>query len=297
MSITCRKYIDKNDYKRICDFFEKTYLSYGTRFDDNITLFEFQCALLSGMGENVKEIDEVLSNVFLWFDDEELVGILENDSFCIAAEYRFIFDDIIKAGEGLNPDTDSDIEWSIYEGDVDFEEALIKRSYYKTNEYWVRRDMDLSAINNAPALPYGFSIESIPDLKEHDRVYMSYKLCYGILFNKNIIENFYKTSTYRKELDLAAVDPDNTVVALCSGRYDEKNKLVTIEAVSCYHEYRRKGISKALLMNELYAARKLGADKASILTAMPEKFPAPNKLYESAGFKLVGNLFVWKKNK
>jgi len=111
-----------------------------------------------------------------------------------------------------------------------------------------------------------------------------------------MIESFYKTSTYRKELDLVVVGPKKNIVALCSGRYDEKNKLATIEAVSCYHEYRRKGISKALQVSMLNAAKKLGAEKATVFTAMPEKYPAPNRLYESVGFELVGNLFVWRKN-
>ena len=61
--------------------------------------------------------------------------------------------------------------------------------------------------------------------------------------------------------------------------------------------YRRKGLSKALLLNVLHVAKDLGAEKATIFTAMPEKFPAPNKLYESVGFSLVGNIYVWKKSK
>jgi hypothetical protein len=39
----------------------------------------------------------------------------------------------------------------------------------------------------------------------------------------------------------------------------------------------------------------LGARKATVYTSMPEKHPAPNKLYESAGFVLVGKRYVWKK--
>lgn len=46
-----------------------------------------------------------------------------------------------------------------------------------------------------------------------------------------------------------------------------------------------------------YEAKKLGAKKATVLTAMPEKYPAPNRLYESVGFKVVGNSYVWKKIK
>ena len=101
MEITCRKYKDRSDYKRICEFLKETYLSYGTRFYDNITLFEFQCALSSGQQDGLKEVDEVLNETFLWFDGDKLIGKLTEDSFCIRGEYRQIFNDIVEMREKL----------------------------------------------------------------------------------------------------------------------------------------------------------------------------------------------------
>ncbi|MCB2290881.1 GNAT family N-acetyltransferase [Clostridium sp. CS001] len=297
MAITYQKYKDIDDYKRICTFLEKNYESYGTRFDHNLSLFQFQCALSCGLEESVKSIDEALEKVFLWFDDDKLIGILEDGAFCIAVDYRFIFDEIVKIAEEFYSDVDNNVECSVYDKDTDYENVLLNRGYNKSEEYWVRRDFDFNNTVSRIDLPEGFYIELVPNLKEHDEVYRDYKLCYGILFNKNIFQNFYKTSTYKKELDLVVIGPDRNVVALCSGRYDEKNKLVTIEAVSCYHDYRGRGISKALLLHELNIAKDLGADKVTVYTAMPEKYPAPNKLYESVGFKVVGNIYVWKKHK
>ena len=110
-----------------------------------------------------------------------------------------------------------------------------------------------------------------------------------------MLKNFYETSTYRKELDLVIMSPDNKVAALCSGRYDEKNRMASIEAVSCYPEYRKKGIGKAMILYALNEAKKLGAERTTVFTAMPEEYPVPNRLYESVGFKVVGNLYIWKK--
>ena len=297
MRITCRKYRDINDYKLIRTFLENTYESYGTRFDNNLTLFEFQCALSCGLKEPAISIDKALDKVFLWFYGEELVGMLQDDSFCIAIGYRFIFDEIVNVAEKFYSEEDNNFEMSVYENDIDYENVLLNRGYCKTEEYWVRRDLDFNDTLEAAAFPHGFYVESVWNLKELEEVYKAYKLCYGVLFNNNIFEHFYKTSTYRKELDLVVVDQNNHILALCSGRYDEKNKLVTIEAVSCFHEYRRKGISKALLLYALKISKDLGADKATVYTAMPEKYPAPNRLYESVGFKLIGNIYVWEKIK
>lgn len=296
MTITYRRYKDISDYEKICTFLEKSYETYGTRFDNNLSLFEFQCALSCGLEEPNKTIGESLEKVFLWFDVDKLVGILEEGAFCIATNYRFIYDEVVKVGEKFYSDAENKIEWEIYDNDTDYENVLLENGYYKSDEYWVRRDFNLKNSVNSLELPEGFYIESVPNLKELDEVYRAYKLCYGILFNKSILHNFYETLTYRKELDLVVLGPDNNVVALSSGRYDEKNKLVTIEAVSCYHDYRGKGISKTLLLHELNVAKELGAEKATVYTAMPEKYPAPNKLYESVGFNLVGKRYVWKKN-
>jgi N-acetylglutamate synthase-like GNAT family acetyltransferase len=294
MAVTHRKYKDLDDYKKICEFLGNSYEEYGSRFDDNLTLFEFQCALARGLRKEAKSIDDVLNHVVLWFDDEQVVGLLEEDAFCFAKDYRFLFDEAIKVGEERQ--AKKVMEWEVYEGDDDYENFLRNRGYTKSEDYWVRREFDLttSLVPNQD-LPERFYVASVPNLKNHEEVCKAYKLCYGIKFNQNILRNFTETLTYKKELDLVAIGPDNHVAALCSGRYDQTNQLVTIEAVSCYHDFRKRGISKALLTRQLIAAKELGASTATVFTAMPEKHPTPNKLYESAGFRLVGKKYVWKK--
>ncbi|MGD7024852.1 GNAT family N-acetyltransferase [Rossellomorea vietnamensis] len=295
MSITYRPCKDINDYERIRAFLEESYEFYGTRFDDNLSLFEFQTALSRGMAEPVTSIDDALKNVLLWFHGEKVVGLLEEDAFCLAPGYRQIFKEMVEAGE-RHAACSGSREWEVYDKDAEFEDVLLKKGYLKSEEYWVRREFDLTDTKSLQfKLPQGFSIKSVPELVDAQQVYKAYKLCYGIEFNEKIFNKMYETSTYRPQLDLVVLDNENEVAALCSGRYEEKNKLVTIEAVSCFHQYRRKGISKALLVHLLNEAKELGASKATVYTAMPEKHPAPNRLYESAGFQLVGNRFVWKK--
>ena len=114
----------------MCNFLEKSYDTYGTRFDNNLTLFEFQCALSCGLEEPVKSKDEVLIksicglmvlNYFLEY--------FEEGAFCIAADYRFIFDEVVRVGEELYSDIDNQVEWEIYDHDLDYENALVNRGY------------------------------------------------------------------------------------------------------------------------------------------------------------------------
>ncbi|TYS16604.1 hypothetical protein FZC78_11465 [Rossellomorea vietnamensis] len=226
MSLIFRTYKDINDYKRIRTFLEGSYESYGTRFDDNLSLFEFQTALSRGLAEPVKSIDESLKNVLLWFHGESVVGLLEEDAFCLAPEYRYIFHEVVEAGERY-ADGDSFRSWEVYENDVDFEGVLLNKGYLKSEEYWVRREFDLTDSKSLQiTFPQGFTITSVPELVDAQQVFKAYKLCYGIEFNEEIFKNMYETSTYRPQLDLVVLDPENEVAALCSGRYEEKNKLV-----------------------------------------------------------------------
>ncbi|MCR8849304.1 GNAT family N-acetyltransferase [Rossellomorea sp. SC111] len=289
MAVIHRQYEGIHDYDEIRIFLEKEFGH--TRFDHNLTLFEFQTALSCGLDERVKRLDEVLENVHLWFNGDRLVGLLEEGAFCAAGDHRFLFEEMVEVAERCFPG----MEWEVYDGDKDLEKVLSNRGFLKSAEYWVRRDFDLTQPVEGGRLPEGCEVRSVPDLKEQEEVFQAYKLCYGLLFNQTMFDRFYETSTYRKELDLVVTGPDDKVVALCSGRYDERNELVTIEAVSCFPEYRGKGFSKALLRQVLHAAKELGAKQATVYTGMPEKFPAPNRLYESAGFELVGKRYVWNK--
>jgi len=72
--------------------------------------------------------------------------------------------------------------------------------------------------------------------------------------------------------------------------------MATVEAVSCDKQYRRKGLSRALLLHTLKTAKDMGAEIITVYTADLKNYPAPNALYESVGFKFVGNLRVWRKN-
>ena len=291
MPVIHRRYEGVQDYNHIRNLLEKEYGSYGPRFDHNLTLFEFQTALSCGLKGQVKDYNEALENVHLWFNGERLVGFLEEGAFYVTADHRFIFKDMVKVAESCY----TGMEWEVYDGDMEFEQVLSNKGYLKSEEYWVRRDFDLTQPVDVGRLPEGYEVRSVPDLKNQEEIFQAYKLCYGLLFNQQMLDCFYETSTYRRELDLVVTELDEKVVALCSGRYDEKNRLVTIEAVSCFHEYRGRGMSKTLLRRSLLAAKELGATKATVYTGMPEKFPAPNRLYESVGFNLVGTRYVWKK--
>jgi GNAT superfamily N-acetyltransferase len=173
--------------------------------------------------------------------------------------------------------------------------SLIENGYYKTDEYWVLRSFGYTKNIDKPKLPEGYYIKILSEIMDVSGVIQIYNQCLGMDFDEYTIRKADNFDTYRRELDIIVMGPDDKPVALCSGRYDEKNRMAPFEAVACLKDHRKKGISKAMMRYALIAARDLGAEVSTVLTLCPEKFPAPNRLYETVGFKLVGNKYTWCK--
>lgn len=185
--------------------------------------------------------------------------------------------------------------WRPFDGDIELERVLVENGYYKTDEYWVLRFFDYSKPVKESKLPEGYYIKTLSELSDISNVIELYEQCLGMSFDEISLRRAKESSAYRNELDIVVMSPDHTPAALCSGRYDEKNKMASFEAVACFREHRKKGISKAMMLHALKAARDLGAEVSTVLTLTPDQFPAPNRLYEAAGFKLVGNRYTWEK--
>lgn len=83
-----RKYKNYEDYETICNFLKESYDDYETRFDNNLTLFQFQCAIGRGREKKMKTWDEVMERIYLWFHEAKLIGMYEDGSFCLDKNHR-----------------------------------------------------------------------------------------------------------------------------------------------------------------------------------------------------------------
>lgn len=311
MTIKCRRYQGEEDYFKLREFLQESISVSGPKSYFNFNDLEF--------GIDIKEdksflqsITEELGNSFFWFEDDKLIGgiwafneiqlfvnpkdmHLFNEMFKIAEK---TVNEFIKEGkEDIGINDFSECSWRPFDGDTNLESVLIENGYYKTDEYWVLRYFNYSEPVEEPKLPEGYYIKMLSEILDISEVIKIYSQCLGMDFNEYTLRNTSKFDTYRNELDIIVMGPEHTPVALCSGRYDKKNRMASFEAVACFKEHRKKGISKAMMLHALKAARDLGAAVSTVLTLTPDQFPAPNRLYEAAGFKLVGNRYTWKKIK
>jgi N-acetylglutamate synthase-like GNAT family acetyltransferase len=268
----------------------------------NIGNFEYCSILDLTQGKGLETIDEALKDIYLWFDDEKLLGGIcpdgESIEFLINPSIRIPFKQMIDVGEMALKDSieeSEEIEWWVYEGDTEIEEALIKKGYYNSGEYRPHRVFDYSIPVEIPMLPQGYYIKNLSEVYDKSGLIYICNNCLGMPVDEKTLENFTENSTYRNELDVAVMAPDHRVAAFCSGVYDEKNKMVSFEAVACDFDHRCKGLTKVIMRYALQKARELGAEKATVQTSDPKVNLAANKLYESVGFKLVGNINFWRK--
>jgi GNAT superfamily N-acetyltransferase len=273
MAIKCRRFQGEEDYFKLREFLQESILVSGPKSYFNLNDLEF--------GIDIKEdksflqsITEELGNSFFWFEDDKLIGGIwpfNEIQLFVNPENKHPFDEMFKSAkeavnefikegkEDIGVNDFSECSWCPFDGDAELENVLIENGYYKTDEYWVQRYFNYSEPVEEPKLPEGYYIKMLSEILDISEVIKIYSQCLGMDFNEYTLRNTSKLDTYRNELDIIVMGPEHTPVALCCGRYDKKNRMVSFEAVACFKEHRKKGISKAMMLHALKAARDLGA--------------------------------------
>ena len=103
-----------------------------------------------------------------------------------------------------------------------------------------------------------------------------------------------RAPTYRPELNLVVIAPDGRFAAFCTAWLDEQNRVGVFEPVECLPEFRRRGLTRAMMSEGMRRLKGLGAAEACIVNRS-DNIPA-RKLYELLGFQAVGRITEWRKS-
>lgn len=105
---------------------------------------------------------------------------------------------------------------------------------------------------------------------------------------------FMRLPGYYRDLDVVAVTPEGVIAAYVNGWIDPVNRVGDFGPVGALPAYRRRGLTRAVLLECLRRMQAFGMDHVSVSTGV-SNVPAI-RLYESVGFRIVNKYLEYVKN-
>ena len=288
MNIIARPYHDEKDYFRIRTLLQDIYAIGGP---------PIYCSIgdLDWWRFKDEDPDAAIATARLWEkSDGKLVGVAwpeESEvNLFVHPHHRYLEDEMLAWAD----------EWRIekarvesgclelsadsFDTDEPRNAVLRHRGYERTDSYSHYRMRSLDEPIPELSLPAGYSIRHVrgeEDLHQRVTVHRDAFAPYT-----NVTPDKYRAimnaPTYRSELDLVVEAPDGSFASFCIVWYDERNIFGVFEPVGCHPQHRRRGLTRALMAEELRRLKRLGATFASV--GSEDDNAASNSLYESLGF-------------
>lgn len=172
------------------------------------------------------------------------------------------------------------------DSDVEHVTLLKRRGYEPTSQSQDWRIRSLEAEIPAFGLPAGYTIRHLNTPEDLDQR--------ASLAEHPYAAHLARAPTYRPDLNLAVIAPDGRFAAFCTAWLDEQNRLGIFEPVECLPEFRRRGLTRAMMSEGMRRLRQLGALEACIVNRTGNI--AAKQLYMSLGFRAVGKISEWRKS-
>jgi GNAT superfamily N-acetyltransferase len=220
-------------------------------------------------------------------------------SWQVHPERSALLDDVIdwfeSETEGLTrevtpqvPDTDAVTRWKAHGYEVDEPAAAADGFWHQVNS----RDLvDLPE----PKLPPGHKFRTAVDAGPEGVVRAHVDAWHPSSYTDQAYAGVRTMWPYREDLHLLVEAPDGTLVSSAILWFDEQNRTVEFEPVGTHREYRRQGLSAALLLQGMHVARAAGAEQAIVACLGGEAHPAARALYYGVGFQPYTQDFPMRK--
>ena len=108
------------------------------------------------------------------------------------------------------------------------------------------------------------------------------------------VESLQKCRAYCGELDLMCVSSNGTVAAFCTMWLDASNRAGLFEPVGCHRKYRRRGLSRALVIEGCRRLRERGAHDAYV--RVHDENHSALRFYKACGFHQASSDFGFQKH-
>jgi GNAT superfamily N-acetyltransferase len=174
-------------------------------------------------------------------------------------------------------------------GDWQREETLVQRGYTRDSNPSIHFTRSLEAALPDPVLSPGYSVRGLVDEGNLEKwmdlawsAFPHWRPRYS-LAHRRVLQH---APTYRKDLDLVLVGPDEEFISFCPVWWYEVNRWAAFEPIGTRAEYQRQGFMKALLRAAMWKVRRLGGTRVDM--------GGPERVARSAGFD-VQELGSWTK--
>jgi GNAT superfamily N-acetyltransferase len=154
-------------------------------------------------------------------------------------------------------------------------------------------DLNKSGRQARLPLPVGFSCLELPESASWSRV-----AAYNAAFpGESMTAEDYRCLTsspgYHPSLDLVVVDPSGTVASFCTLWHDAVNRVGLVEPVGCDPRFRRRGLSRLVMLEGLRRLEGRGATSAVV--RVHHQNTAALALYAACGFHVVTSTFGYER--
>lgn len=246
------------------------------------------------------DTDLPLEIIQLWFDDERLVAFawpVDDQVDCVVhPEYPAVHDETVAWSEteyrqrlGERPEKPLRA-WS-YTVDTARAAALMARGYQRTDDYMVFFAQPVVAAD-PPPLPAGYAFDHVRgEVDVARRVAVHRNAFAPSRMTADKMHTVMASPTYRPELDLVIVAPDESYAAFTLIWLDEANRVGAYEPVGVASEHRRRGLGHAIMREGIRRLSLYGAHTVCVQTSADNT--TARAMYEKAGFVELDRMYAW----
>lgn len=239
--------------------------------------------------------DEMLNMIGLWKDGKKVVGIVTHDmrigeAYLICKSYCCDFlDDMVEFAE-INITNNNNL-FIIVNDKNNVQNDLLKfLGYNKIDRQEIILEYDFKKKNLAYSLIDGFTVSSFKEDKDNNKYMRVIWKGFEEEGQLPIIDEDDDEplrQNWKEELSVFVKAPDGEYVAHCGMWYEEGERTAYIEPVCTVPEYRKKGLAKIAVYEAMIRCRKLGAERAIVVSNQA--------FYIKIGFELSSRYSFWKR--
>lgn len=169
-----------------------------------------------------------------------------------------------------------------------------QRGYQRDEDFMLHMQRSLAEPIPEPPLPEGFTVRHVGGEDEwHERVETHREVWNPSKVTLEAYRRLRQAPGYTPELDIVVVAPDGTFAAYCICWLDPINQTGEFEPVGTRPAFQGQGLGKVVIAEGLRRLKAHGARTAIVYAESGN--PAAQKLYQSAGFRIVNRDIFYTK--